>query len=115
MLTPAVADRVAETTSTTGVGPLSLNGAQTRFRTFVAAIGNGKQCQYTCVHRTADEWEIGVGTVTDGAPDTLSRDRIIASSNGGAAVNFTAGLKDVFVSQSATRLSTVREHFVGTL
>jgi hypothetical protein len=44
---------------------------------------------------------VGVGTVMDAT--TLSRDRVLSSSNFGALVNFSAGVKDVFVSQPASR------------
>ena len=39
--------------------------------------------------------EVGVGTVTDAATDTLSRDTVISSSNSNALVDFGAGTKDV--------------------
>lgn len=93
-----LADRVKETTTTTGTGTLNLDGAVTGYRTFVAGIGTGNTCYYACVAQSPGEWEVGVGTVTDATPDTLSRDTILASSNGGSAVNFSAGTKDVFVT-----------------
>ena len=80
------ADRVKETTSTTGTGTWNLAGAVAGFRTFVAGIGTGNTCYY--VAEQGSDWEIGLGTVTDATPDTLARTRIIASSNGGSAVNF---------------------------
>lgn len=96
------ADRVKETTTTTGTGTLNLGGAATGFQGFVAGIGGGNTCIY-CIE-DGTNWEVGVGTVTDATPDTLSRDTILASSNGGAAVNWGAGSKDVFCTQSAARL-----------
>ncbi len=48
-----------------------------------------------CIEDGTD-WEIGEGTVTDAATDTLSRDTVIASSNAGSAVNWGAGTKRVF-------------------
>lgn len=96
-----LADRVKETTTTTGTGTISLAGTSTGFRTFVAGIGNGNKCYYCIVHQSADEWEVGQGTVTDAATDTLSRDTILASSNSNAAVNFSSGTKDVFVTHAA--------------
>ncbi len=46
---------------------------------------------------------MGIGTVTDAATDTLSRDTIISSSNGDAAVSFTSGTKDVFCTLPASK------------
>jgi hypothetical protein len=89
-----IADRVKETTTTTGAGTLNLAGAGTGFRTFVAGIGNGNVCPYI-IDNGLGEWETGLGTVTDATPDTLARTVILASSNAGAAVNFSAGTKTV--------------------
>ena len=91
----AVADRVKETSTTTGTGTLNLAGAEPGYQTFVAGVGNANTTYYAIVNRATSEFEVGVGTVTDAAPDTLSRDTIISSSNGGSAVNFSAGTKDV--------------------
>lgn len=93
-----MADRVKQTTTTTGTGTINLDGTiPTGAIGFVAGIGNGNQCYYCIAHQAADEWEIGVGTVTDSATDTLSRTTIFASSNSGSAVTFSSGTKDVFV------------------
>lgn len=89
------ADRIRETTTTTGTGTLNLGGAVSGFRSFVAGVGTGAVVYYLITSRDWPEWEIGVGTVTDATPDTLSRSRIIASSNSGRAVSFSAGTKDV--------------------
>lgn len=100
------ADRVLETTTTTGTGTLDLAGAATGHQTFVAGIGDGNVCFY-CIDNFdygGGDWEVGIGTVTDAAPDTLSRDHVLASSNSGAAVNFSSGTKDVFVTNPASRL-----------
>ena len=77
----AVNDRVKETSTTTGTGTLSLAGALTGFQTFVAGIGNSNTTYYAIVHESADEFEVGIGTVTDASPDTLSRTTILESSN----------------------------------
>jgi len=95
---PLQADRVKETSTTTGTGTLNLDGASTGFQTFVAGIGTTKECYYVIAHQTLTEWEVGIGTVTDAAPDTLSRDTILRSSNSDAAVSLSVGTKDVFVS-----------------
>lgn len=97
------ADRVKETTTTTGTGTVNLDGASFGHQTFVAGAGNGAKVPYCIAHQGAAEWEVGMGTVTDGSPDTLSRDEIWASSNSGSAVNFSSGTKDVFLNLSARR------------
>ena len=96
-------DRVKETSTTTGTGTLDLAGAETGYEGFVAGIGDGNTTYYAIELNSAGEWEVGIGTVTDAAPDTLSRDTIISSSNGDAAVNFSAGTKNVFCTLPAKR------------
>lgn len=98
-----IADRVKETTTTTGTGTLDLGGAVSQFQTFVAGIGNGNETYYSIEDPTGTDWEVGIGTVTDAAPDTLSRDTVISSSNGGSLVNFGAGEKVVFSTQPASK------------
>jgi hypothetical protein len=92
-----LADRVRETTQTTGTGTITLDGAVQGFQSF-AVIGNNNTTYYT-INRGA-EWEVGIGTYYGG---TLSRDTVYASSNGGAKVNFSAGSKDVFVTYPASK------------
>ena len=96
-------DRVKETSTTTGTGTFSLAGAETGFETFVSGVGDGNTTYYAISHDGTNEWEVGVGTVTDAATDTLSRDTIISSSNSDAAVNFTAGGKTVFCTLPAKK------------
>jgi len=93
------ADRVKETSTTTGTGTYNLGGAVTGFRTFVAGIGNANLCNYVAENGT--DWEVGIGTVTDAAPDTLARTLILASSNAGVAVNWGAGSKNLFCASLA--------------
>ena len=85
-------DRVKETSTTTGTGTFSLDGASQSFESFVSGVGTGNQTYYCIENPTATptEFEVGIGTVTDAAPDTLSRDTIISSSNSDAAVTLTA-------------------------
>lgn len=104
MAGPLTSDRVKETTTTTGTGTVNLAGAVTGYRTFVSGIGTGNTCFYVIELVSAGEWEVGIGTVTSGSPDTLSRTTILASSNAGAAVNFSAGAKTTFATAPASRL-----------
>ena len=98
-----VADRVKETTTTTGTGTLNLDGAVAGFQTFVDGVGNGHETYYVIVDSGTGDYEVGVGTITDAATDTLSRDSVITSSNAGSLVNFGAGTKDVFCSLPSER------------
>ena len=89
-------DRVKEQTTTTGTGTITLGGTVSGFESF-AAVGDGNTTYYAIVNPSADEWEVGLGTYT-AAGTLLSRDTILESSNSDAAVNFSAGTKDVFVT-----------------
>lgn len=93
---PHLIDRVKETTVTTGTGALTLGGAVAGFQSF-AAVGDANSCYYAIVHRTAFEWEVGIGTYTLSGT-LLSRDSVLQSSNGNNPVNFSAGTKDVFIT-----------------
>ena len=96
-----LADRVQETTTTTGTGTITLAGAVTGFQSF-SAIGNGNTTFYTIADQTGSDWEVGVGTYTSSGT-TLSRDTVLSSSNSGSLVNFSAGTKNVFVTLPASR------------
>lgn len=90
-----VADRVKETTTTTGTGTLNLAGAVTGFQTFVAGVATGNTCPYTILDANGTAWEVGIGTVTDATPDTLARTTFLASSTG-SAISLSAGTHTVF-------------------
>ena len=96
-------DRVKETTTSTGTGTINLAGASGGFQTLVAGIGTANTTYYCIAAQSGTEYEIGIGTVTDATPDTLSRTTILESTNGDAAVNFSAGTKDVFCTYPAKR------------
>jgi hypothetical protein len=96
-----LADRVKETTTTTGTGTVTLLGASTGFQSF-AAVGNANTTYYTITAQTGTEWEVGIGTYTS-AGTLLARNTVLSSSNGGSAVNFSAGTKDVFVTYPSSR------------
>jgi hypothetical protein len=104
-----IADRVKETSTTTGTGTFTLGGAVAGYQAF-SVIGNGNQCYYTIVGiAVASEWEVGVGTYSS---STITRDIVLSSSTGGAKVSFSAGNKEVFVTYPADR--SVSQADVGT-
>jgi hypothetical protein len=96
-----LADRVKETTTTTGTGTVTLGGAVTGYQSF-AAIGNANTTYYVIAGQGTSEWEVGIGTYTSSGT-TLSRTTILASSNAGSLVSFSAGTKDVFVTYPSSK------------
>jgi hypothetical protein len=94
-------DRVKETTTTTGTGTLTLLGASTGYQAF-SAIGDGNTCYYAISALGSADWEVGLGTYT-ASGTTLSRDTILSSSAAGAAVDFPAGVKDVYIVYPAEK------------
>ena len=96
-------DRVKETTTSTGTGTINLAGASQDFIGFVAGIGTGNQTFYCITLASNDEFEVGIGTVTDASPDTLSRQTVLSSTNSNNLVDFSAGTKDVFCTIPANR------------
>ena len=96
-------DRVKQTSTTTGTGTFSLTGTETGFETFVTGIGNSNNTFYAIANDGTSEWEVGIGTVTDAATDTLSRDTVISSSNSDSLVDFAAGTKTVLCTYPASR------------
>jgi hypothetical protein len=97
------ADRVKETSTTTGTGNFTLSGAVTQFSTFTSRFATDTQFAYAIVGQTGSEWEVGVGHLSGAS--TLVRDRVTQSSNADAAVNFSAGTKDVFVTLPSERVN----------
>ena len=95
-------DRVKETTTTTGTGAITLAGAVSSFETFGAGVGNSNTTYYAIVHQTANEFEVGLGTL-NGDSSTITRTTVISSSNSDSAVNFSSGTKDVFCTFPASK------------
>ena len=96
-----IADRVRETSATTGTGSITLDGAVTGYQTFDAVLDTADTTYYTIAEQNGPNWEVGIGTFT--APATLARTTILSSSSGGSIVTFNTGAKDVFISLPASR------------
>lgn len=88
-------NRVRETTTTTGTGAQTLAGAVDGFQTFAAGIGNSNTTYYAISLNTANEWEVGLGTLNSDS-STLTRTTVLESSNSDSAVDFAAGSKEIF-------------------
>ena len=82
---------------------MNLAGAETGYESFVSGIGTGNTTYYAIELNSSNEFEVGIGTVTDASPDTLSRDTVISSSNSDSKVDFSAGTKNVFCTLPASR------------
>ena len=95
-------DRVKETTSTTGTGAISLGGAVANFQAFSAVLSDADTTYYAIIDVTNSDYEVGLGTYASGG-NTLARTTILESSNGGSAVSFGAGSKNVFIAYPAEK------------
>jgi hypothetical protein len=107
-------DRVKETTVTNGFGPYVLAGASSGlYQTFLkAGYETGDICRVTIEHRNRVQWVVAIGTY-DAATNAVTLTEILSSSANGAAVNFGAGIKDVFVTLPASTLETVENFQVA--
>lgn len=93
-----LADRVKETSTTSGSGVFTLAGAASGFQSF-AIIGNTNTTFYCIAGQSTGEWEVGIGTyATSGT--TLTRTTVLSNSSATqpSALSFAAGTKDVFVT-----------------
>lgn len=106
------ADRVKETSTTTGTGSYTLAGAATGFRAFSAVCATNDTVYYAAADQSGAGWEIGLGTLT--ASTTLARTTIIASSNSGSAVNWSAGTRYIFLSFPANAGGVNVQDFTST-
>lgn len=101
-----LADRVLETSTSTGTGSFVLAGARDGYQSFTDALANGDTTYYTITDGT--DWEVGLGTWTESTA-TLARTTVLSSSNSGSAVNFGAGTKDVFITYPASKFGQISE------
>lgn len=80
-----IADRIKETTTTTGTGAVTLAGSMTGYQVFSSALSDGDQCYYALQSvdgsgNPTGAWETGIGVYTSSG-NTLSR-QLISSSSG---------------------------------
>jgi hypothetical protein len=95
------ADRVKETTSSTGTGAIGLAGAVDGFRSFASALDNGDMVPYVIEAGNGSDWETGLGIFATGSPATLTRTTVTASSNAGSAIDLPAGQHTVYLGMIA--------------
>jgi len=105
------ADRIKETTTTTGTGDITLSGSPVGFRAFSSALTIDDTFYY-CIDG-GSEWEIGLGTYQSNG--NIDRTTIYTSSNAGSAVNFSAGTKSIFITVAAEYWNGMMTDLAGTL
>ncbi|MFM9922758.1 hypothetical protein VLK31_07190 [Variovorax sp. H27-G14] len=104
------ADRVYETSTTTGTGSYTLAGAITGYRAFSSVCANADTVR--CFVEDVDAngvpnggWEVGF--YTWGTGGVLARTTVEASSNAGAAVSWAAGTRRIGLGVTASKLASL--------
>lgn len=115
---PALADKVLETSTTTGTGNVTVAGAVTGWRTLASAYSVGDIINYSIDAVDANgnltgETEAGIGTILTAT--TFSRDTVETSSNANNFVSFAAGTKYVYVTQTSININTFGQAYAQQL
>jgi hypothetical protein len=92
-----VADRIKQTTTTSGTGDISFTGTPAGFATFGSVLTGGDTTYYAIEEN--DKWEVGIGTY---GSDNMVRSYVLASSNSGSAINL-GGSGVVFITYPADK------------
>lgn len=87
-----LANRVKETSSTSGSGVITLAGASDGYQAFSSVLSSGDTTYYTITN--SNNWEVGIGTY---GSNTLSRDTILSSSNSGSRISLSNS-SNVFIA-----------------
>jgi len=96
------ADRVSDTTTTTGTGSITVSGiAPTGYKALSTVLSVGDTFYYCIQGQTTAEWETGTGTYS--SFNVFARTTVLASSNSGSLVSFSAGTKTVFITLAAAK------------
>ena len=96
------ADRVLDSSTSTGTGAFVVSGTPASgYRTFSTVMSVGDTCYYSIQGQTTAEFEVGLGTYS--SANTLTRTTVYSSSNANAAVSFSAGTKNVFITMAASK------------
>lgn len=112
------ADRVLETSTTTGTGAFTLAAAVTGYQRFADAMATNDICYYFIQATDANgnpsgAWESGLGTYS--SANTLTRTTVHQSTNSDAAVNFGAGTKYVALSTTASFFDGIKTDTITLL
>jgi hypothetical protein len=105
-------DRIKQESSTLGTGTVTLAATYDGYSSFASFYSDGEEVYYTISNTETGvtEWEVGRGTYSSG---TLARDTVLSSTNSNNLVNFTSGIKEVFVTYPADRAVVTDD--IGTI
>lgn len=105
-------DRIKQESTTTGTGTVTLGATYDGYSSFSTFYSDGEEVYYTISNTETGvtEWEVGRGTYSSG---TLARDTVLSSTNSNNLVNFTSGIKEVFVTYPADRAVVTDD--IGTI
>jgi hypothetical protein len=95
-----VADRVQETTNSTGTGAYTLGGAVPGFQTFASEVSNADTVYYSVTDNV--DFEVGLGTYASSG-NLISRTTVFSSSNSNNAVSWGVGTKNIFLTYPADK------------
>jgi len=95
-----VADRIQETTNSTGTGAYTLGGVVAGFRTFASVASNTDTVYYSITDNV--NFEVGLGTYASSG-GTITRTSVFTSSNSNNAVNWGVGTKNIFLTYPADK------------
>lgn len=112
------ADRVKQTTTTTGTGPFALTAVESGYLAFSTKCAVGDTFLGSIVADNGD-WQSGLFRYS--AANQVTTVEVHDSSNAGSAVSFSAGNKEVFIGLTARfggsireKLTAVRTYYVRT-
>jgi hypothetical protein len=104
---PIYHNRVKETTTSIGTGDMTLLGAVTQFSTFTARYAINEVFTYCIEGQTGGEWEVGYGWLSSST--VLVRLTVLQSSNSDTPVSFSAGIKNIFLTVDASKITSIGE------
>lgn len=116
-MTFVIADRVRDTTTSTGTGVITVTGTPaSTYKTFNDVTATNDLVPYVIVHQSANEWEVGIATKNASNQLTRTDAGVHAGTAGaGARTSFSAGTKDVVLTVPARYASGGKRLIIPTV
>lgn len=102
-------DRVKQNCEVTGYGPIALTSSQPGYKRFSQVCAGGDVFHYVVVNNATGQWEAGLGTYHSGADQSITRSVLHSSAPNNLLVDFTSGIKEVFISILTSNIITVND------